>query len=192
MSAILKQSTVSKFSQKLIPPEINRPHIYGFVYIPEVKKPFYNIGYDDPNGTVTTLAVDNDDPKQPLLKHPESYTIIGVINRWGVADSPVDSYYLTVWAPVAPHGYVSLGMVATMSSELKSQKPPSLNAVMCLRQDMAIQVEGDKLIKLWKNYYWWPFEETNYVYQVPGTNVMAAAKGSECPTVYVPKICVEN
>ena len=195
MAAILKQSTVSKFSETLIPPKINRPLVYGFAYIPEVKPPFFNIGYyaqannDDPSGTVIVLTAENDDPKNPLLKHPVDYTNIGVINYWTPFDSGVPTYYLAVWAPVAPQGYVPLGMAATMASEIKSFKPPPLDAVMCLRADKATQVKDEQLKELWG---FQPIDQpisANYVYQVPWTNVMAAAT-SGYPTVYVPTACI--
>ena len=182
---ILQIGTTSQFKQIY--------STYFATYLPAASPGYYNIGHyanqgGPPVGSVVTLAVENDDPKNPLLVQPADYTLV-----WQDPPSNVifgdsaPSVVVGVWAPVAPNNYVALGMLATSAPYHSGAVPPkpALDAVRCLRYDYAVaEPVGAKI---------WVGEGANNnplgVYITTGTNVMYAQDNTDPPAqpTYAPK-----
>jgi len=90
----------------------------GDALAPGDEKPVYSsmIILDDPNS----------------LQKPEGYEEI-----WSSRDGKAGSSNASIWQPVAPKGYVALGLVVTTDGK-KPEKVPSLGNLRCIRQDLVI------------------------------------------------------
>lgn len=85
------------------------------------------------DGALLVRAV-NEDPANPLLKAPIDYEL-----RWESRGSGgrLDGSF---WEPIAPPGYVALGMVGNPSFENPSRVGnPSLDSYRCVREDLCEQ-----------------------------------------------------
>lgn len=91
--------------------------------------------YSDPFGTSLLVQVSNDDPANPLLMPPVSYA--QVWNDSGSGGSNDGS----VWYPVPPDGYVSIGFVGQNGYD-----QPNIPNYMCVRQDMVAPTSAAGLI----------------------------------------------
>lgn len=92
---------------------------------------FYIVGdyaqgnFNSPTGTSLIVKAVNDDPDNPLLKAPVRYEKV-----WDDADSGGDNDG-SIWRPVAPDGYLSLGFVANAGYD-----QPVIANYMCIRKDL--------------------------------------------------------
>ncbi len=97
----------------------------------------YNYEYLGPtvlNPLILVKAV-NEDPANPLLKAPVDYELAWDSKRTGArADG-------SIWIPVAPPGYVTIGAVATTGYE-----KPSLETYRCVREDLCERKDYGDLI----------------------------------------------
>lgn len=147
------------------------------------KEDFFLLGdlcvgnYNDPTGTVLVIAVSNDDKQNPALKKPESFNEV-----WNDKGSGADKNG-SVWAAVAPTGYVAIGMVANKGHG----KPPVIDRYRCLRSDLAKKAEFGPLI-------WWDkgshADQDVAVYSIAGTGLYYAQGNFNDPsgTAWVPKV----
>ena len=90
----------------------------GDALAPGDEKPVYSsmIVLDDPNS----------------LQKPEGYEEV-----WSSRDGKAGSSNVVIWQPIAPKGYVAMGLVVTTDGK-KPEKVPSLGSLRCVRQDLVI------------------------------------------------------
>lgn len=106
-------------------------HMNGAFYRPVAPQGFYILGdyaqgdYRAPSRPSITIAVENDDPKHPVLTPPQSYSQIW--NDKG-SGAHMDG---SIWAPVPRPGYVALGAVCA-----QGYSQPSIPQLMCIRFDL--------------------------------------------------------
>jgi len=95
-------------------------------------------GYHNPNGVYSMIVVKESsdaNPNLPPLKHPLSYDKI-----WDDRDThATDSG--SFWTPVCPLGYKAMGVVAQ-----GGWSSPSINDVVCVREDLTIPGEAADLV----------------------------------------------
>lgn len=165
------------------------------VYKPELAKGFHRLGYyfqpdtSPAVGTVEMLAVENDDPQNPLLKPPVDYDQIwrsklGLVGAGGFSITATNA----IFAPIAPEGYVSMGSVPMHYDKYIYKdlpKPTENDGVMCLRFDQATKGTITKIMTIeFKSEYIASLPVT--IFRVEETGVMLAA--TETPQdIYVPK-----
>jgi hypothetical protein len=88
----------------------------------------YNYPGAPPLNPLILVKAINEDPANPLLKAPVDYERVWTSRRSG---SKADGSF---WEPVAPPGYVAIGMVANTGYE-----KPSLDSYRCVREDLCEQ-----------------------------------------------------
>lgn len=91
--------------------------------------------YNPPNGVSEVVMAVNDDPMNPLLKSPLRY-----VQVWNDNGSGGDRDG-SIWYPVPPSGYVSLGFVAQ-----NGYNPPLISNYRCVREDLVHRVSVGALI----------------------------------------------
>jgi hypothetical protein len=102
-------------------------------------------------GVMGVKAKEGYDPNNPPLKHPVDYTaIIHLRNEPG--------YKASIWTPIAPEGYVAMGVVVTKGTNIK----PALTDVVCVREDLTVKGTISNLIVMASDTYTttWPFTNT--------------------------------
>ncbi len=103
-------------------------------------------------GVMGVKAKEGYDPDNPPIKHPVDYTaIIHLRNEPG--------YKASIWTPIAPEGYVAMGVVVTRGTNIK----PPLTAVVCVREDLTIKgtVASKYIVRAEDTYTTtWPFTNT--------------------------------
>jgi len=92
---------------------------------------FWSIGdyaqgnYGEPTGTSIIVKAIDDDPQSPLIKAPSRYTLVWKDKgSWGKYDG-------SIWAPVAPDGYVTIGHVGQKGYDTPAPR------YACIRYDLA-------------------------------------------------------
>jgi hypothetical protein len=115
------------------------------IYRPTPSSPDYFIlgdyaqpNYNSPTGTSIIVKVVNDDPNNPLLVMPQSYTKV-----WDSRGS--DCTESSFWYPVAPDGYISIGYVAN-AGNYAWWNPPALSNYRCVRRDLIDKAQAGSLI----------------------------------------------
>jgi hypothetical protein len=93
--------------------------------------------YSTPIGPSLIVQVEDDDGRNPILKAPDDYRQI-----WADHGSGADRDG-SIWYPVPPNGYVTLGFVAQAG-----YGKPSISNFRCVRQDYARPGQFGNLI-------WW-------------------------------------
>lgn len=93
--------------------------------------------YNPPIGPSLIVQVEDDNPANPILKPPTDYTLIWADHGSG---AHMDG---SIWHPVPPNGYVTIGYVAQHGYD-----KPSIANFRCVRQDYARQGKIGNLI-------WW-------------------------------------
>jgi hypothetical protein len=91
--------------------------------------------YGNPIGSSLIVTAVNDDPSNPLLLPPIRYEQV-----WNDSGSGGD-YDGSIWRPVAPDGYVTLGCVATLG-----YNAPIIPNFRCIRKDMVTDSSVGSLI----------------------------------------------
>ena len=103
-------------------------------------------------GVMGVKAKEGHDPNNPPIKHPVDYTaIIHLRNEPG--------YKASIWTPIAPAGYVAMGVVVTKGQNIK----PALTAVVCVREDLTIKgtIADNFIVRASDTYTTtWPFTNT--------------------------------
>ena len=103
-------------------------------------------------GVMGVKAKEGYDPDNPPIKHPVDYTAIIHLR-----DEP--GYKASMWTPIAPEGYVAMGVVVTKGFNNK----PALTDVVCVRKDLTIKgTIADNFIVRKSDTYTttWPFTNT--------------------------------
>lgn len=120
-----------------------------------------------PIGTSTIVRAVNDDPANPLIKAPTSFTQV-----WNDRKSGGD-YDGSVWFPVPPDGYLSLGFVGQLGFD-----PPTISNYACLRRDLVERADAGPLI-------WWDKDSgaslNVSLYQILGLSAAFVAQGNYEP-----------
>ena len=118
----------------------------GSFYRPTVPDGWFFFGdygqgnYKSPTGTVMVVKVSNDNSEAPALKAPNGWAQV-----WNDSGSGADEDG-SFWAPLPPPGYVAVGHVAMKGHDEPKKDTPNINKLMCLRVDLAKQVNLDVLI----------------------------------------------
>lgn len=117
-------------------------HMDVTIYRPAPSDPLYMIvghyaqgNYSQPTGNSLTVRAINDDPNSPLLKSP-----IGFNEVWNDHGSG-GTYDGSIWYPVPPDGYRSLGYVCQAGYDT-----PSISNYMCVRKDYTTEATVGPLI----------------------------------------------
>lgn len=111
------------FYRPRVPPELAEYSILGDVLEPNFR---------DIHGLkVVPVVADAQGPTGTALKPPIDFTWVWQLDR--------PELTLSIWRPVAPPGYVSMGLVCN-----NSLRPPSNAAVKCVRKDLVIQARIDE------------------------------------------------
>lgn len=84
--------------------------------------------YEWPGSSFLVVRALNENPANPLLKPPVDYRLIWTSKGTGGRSDG------SFWEPVAPSGYVAIGMVGNSSFE-----KPLLDSYRCVRQDLCEQ-----------------------------------------------------
>lgn len=109
------------------------------IYRPTPPAGFFMIGDyaqgDDsqPVGVSQIVKALDDDPQNPLLKEPDNYRLL-----WANGGNVPG----TIWYPVPPDGYVSLGCICDASNP----DQPSAPSYRCLRRDLVDGSQAGALI----------------------------------------------
>jgi hypothetical protein len=90
--------------------------------------------YSQPTGSSLIVMALNDDPNNPLIKAPVGYTEV-----WNDHGSGGDNDG-SVWFPVPPDGYISIGFLGQTGYNAPSPK------YACLRRDLVQQTQVGTLI----------------------------------------------
>lgn len=94
----------------------------------------YAQGDDNPPGGVSQIVkAMNDDSQNPLLKAPDSYRKLWS-NGANIAGS--------IWYPVPPDGYISLGYIC----DPNDPEQPTVPAYRCLRRDLVDESQAGAMI----------------------------------------------
>jgi len=91
--------------------------------------------YSNPTGTSLIVKAINDDPNFPLIKLPIDYSEV-----WDDKGSG-GNHDGSVWFPVPPDGYISIGFVGQTG-----YSKPSLQNYACLRRDLCVDAAPGQLI----------------------------------------------
>src|SRR5262245_35032952 len=91
--------------------------------------------YGAPTGSALIVKAINDDPQNPLLQPPQCYNQV-----WTDKGSGGD-HDGSIWFPVPPDGYFSIGFVGQSGYD-----KPSLLNYACLRRDLVEQADVGALI----------------------------------------------
>jgi hypothetical protein len=163
-------------------------HMDGAFYRPLPQEGFYILGdygqgnYNLPSEPVLTIRVKEDDPEHPALKEPLDWQFVSIWKDKGSGAHEDGS----VWAPVAPFGYVVCGHVFQKGYDMPTPATsPGLDKYRCLRYDLATQVALGGLI--W-NDKGSGADKDVAVYRVPSLNVVFAVPTYDPPIqgAYVP------
>lgn len=101
------------------------------IYRPNPSAGYYIIGdyaqgnYNQPSGISEIVSVVNDDPNYPLLKPPVGYNQVWTDKGSG---GDMDG---SIWYPVPPDGYVTLGFVGQNGYDT-----PNIPTYRCVRKDL--------------------------------------------------------
>ncbi|WP_371804295.1 Vps62-related protein [Candidatus Lokiarchaeum ossiferum] len=111
----------------------------------DIYEGFYPLGcigrgnWDNPDGIDYGLIV-KDRTNGSLLAPPTDYELF-----WKAATSEIGGHYsATFWKPIAPKGYVAMGMVVETGFV-----KPSTDLIRCVREDLTVQ--GKAGAKIWDN-----------------------------------------
>ncbi|HET9712882.1 MAG TPA: Vps62-related protein [Pyrinomonadaceae bacterium] len=91
--------------------------------------------YNPPVGSSIIVKPVDDDPNFPLIKLPKDYTEV-----WNDRGSGGD-HDGSIWWPVAPDGYISIGFVCQTG-----YSKPSLTNYACVRKDLCLDTTAGSLI----------------------------------------------
>jgi hypothetical protein len=91
--------------------------------------------YSAPTGSSLIVRAINDDPNFPLLKEPIDYREV-----WNDKGSG-GTYDGSIWYPVAPDGYLSIGYVCQ-----GGYTKPIIPSYRCVRKDLCIDASPGQLI----------------------------------------------
>lgn len=91
--------------------------------------------YGAPFGSALLVKATNDDPNNPLIKPPTSYSQVWTDRSSG------GEYDGSIWFPVPPEGYLSVGFVGQLG-----WSAPSIVTYACLRRDLVERADAGQLI----------------------------------------------
>lgn len=103
-------------------------------------------------GVMGVKAKEGFDPNHPPIKHPVDYEAIIYLRQDG-------GYKGAFWMPVAPVGYVAMGVVVTAGERVK----PSTSEVVCVREDLTMKgtIADNFIMRVADTYTTtWPFQNT--------------------------------
>ncbi|MEM7350918.1 MAG: Vps62-related protein [Acidobacteriota bacterium] len=130
----------------------------GAIYRPIPEDGFHLIGFTGqatniyPSAPVITLREDNEDKERPLLRPPIRFASTGTPIGAG---QPL----VQTWLPIAPPGYVPLGMAAAPFDEGE----PPVETLRCLRLDQATPV---------RLFAGWISDFGDFIHWIEGTNTL--------------------
>ena len=125
--------------------------------------------YYNPAGTSYIVKAINDDPNFPLLKPPIDYSEI-----WDDKGSG-GTHDGSVWFPVPPDGYISIGFVGQTG-----YSKPSIPGYACVRKDYCIDASPGQLI--WNDRQSGANKDVS-LYQIVGVKGAFVAQGNYNPYV---------
>ena len=146
------------------------------IYRPMPSDPAYKIigdyaqgNYYAPTGSTLIVRALNDDPNNPLLQPPKDYSLV-----WNDKGSGGD-YDGSIWYPVAPDGYLSIGYVGQTGYD-----KPYIPNYACVRRDMCVDSIPGPLI--WNDRHSGAHMDVS-VYQLMGVTGVFLAQGNYNPYV---------
>lgn len=123
--------------------------------------------YYSPSGTSLIVRAINDDPQFPLLKSPIDYSEV-----WNDKGSG-GHHDGSIWFPVPPDGYISIGFVAQAGYD-----KPSIPSYACVRRDLCVDAEPGQLI--WNDRHSGAHMDVS-LYQIIGVTSAFVAQGNYNP-----------
>lgn len=138
-------------------------------------------------GMTYVVQAENDDPNYPLLKAPVGYAPV-----WKDIDDG-SSCRGSIWYPVPPQGYISLGYIASLCDDRPPDAAPpvpglpSISNYRCIREDQCTPAKiGQQIFQLYSKQ----MDKTAALYQIEGSADLFYAQANHEPpvgTVFVPK-----
>lgn len=123
--------------------------------------------YEQPTGTSLIVKAINDDPNNPLLKPPYDYNEV-----WNDHGSGGD-HDGSIWFPVPPNGYYSLGFVCN-----GGYNKPSISNYACVRKDLVVDAQPGSLI--WNDRGSGAYKDVS-IYQIIGVSSAFVAQSNYNP-----------
>lgn len=109
-------------------------------------------GYNSPWQSMAFITgVLNDDPNNPALVAPQSYTPIWWYMTWF---NFVQWNLNVIWNVVPPNGYLACGSVVSQSGIINVNDPiptPTIPGLVCVRQDLVESNPGSNLAWVWND-----------------------------------------
>jgi hypothetical protein len=86
-------------------------------------------------------------PTTGFVYNGNDYTCLAPAQSYNL----IYNYYVVVYQPIAPLGYVAIGIVGCTNNQNPSVDPSTLQNYMCVRQDLAVQVNPSDLKQLYND-----------------------------------------